>query len=65
MQATVASPEMFTAVLIISKTLSTARIIPIASKGRLNCWRIITNVIIPADGTAAVPIEVATANKTI
>mgnify|MGYP005663598253 CR=1 FL=1 len=41
----------------MSSTLSTARIIPIASKGRLNCCKIITKVIIPADGTAAVPIR--------
>jgi hypothetical protein len=29
---------------------------PIASKGNPNCWRIITKVIVPAEGTAAVPI---------
>ena len=36
-QATVASPVTFTDVLIISKILSTASIIPIASRGRPNC----------------------------
>ena len=59
-----ASPVTFTDVLIISSTLSTAKIIPIASKGRLNCYKIIIRVIVPAEGTAAVPIEVATAKST-
>ena len=36
-QATVASPVTFTDVLIISRILSTANIIPIASRGRPNC----------------------------
>ena len=37
MQATVASPVTFTDVLIMSSILSTARIIPIASRGKPNC----------------------------
>lgn len=64
MQATAASPVTFTDVLSISKILSTANMIPIASKGRPNCCNIITNVMVPADGTAAVPIEVTTAKIT-
>ena len=36
-QATVASPVTFTDVRIMSNILSTAKIIPIASRGRPNC----------------------------
>ena len=57
MHATAASPVTFTEVLNISKILSTARIIPMASSGRPNCCNMITSVIVPAEGTAAVPIE--------
>ena len=64
MQATVASPVTLTDVLIMSSILSTARIIPLASRGRPNCRRMITRVMVPADGTAAAPTEATTARRT-
>ena len=62
--AIAASPVTLTDVLIMSSTLSTARMIPIAWSGKLNCCKIIIKVMVPADGTAAVPMEVATAKST-
>ena len=65
MQETAASPHTFTDVLIISKILSTANINPIASKGKPTDPKIKANVTVPAEGTAAVPIEVTIARRTI
>ena len=62
---TAASPQTFTAVLIMSKILSTASIRPMASSGNPSDPSIRAKVTVPADGTAAVPIEVTIANKTI
>ena len=59
--ATAASPVTFTEVLNISRILSTARIMPMASSGKPNCWRIKTKVIVPAEGTAAAPMDATTA----
>ena len=64
MHATAASPVTLTEVRNMSKILSTAKIIPMASSGKPNCCKIITKVIVPAEGTAAVPIEVTTAKIT-
>ena len=49
----------------MSKILSTARINPIASRGRPTDPNIKASVTVPAEGTAAVPIEVIIANRTI
>ena len=64
-QATAESPVTLTEVLIISKILSTAKIKPIASRGSPNELRISAKVIVPADGTAAAPIEATIASNTI
>ena len=65
MHATAESPVTFTEVLIISKILSTAKINPIASSGSPNELKISAKVIVPADGTAAAPIEATIASNTI
>ena len=65
MHETAASPHTFTAVRIISSILSTARMRPIASKGSPTEPRIKAKVTVPAEGTAAVPIDVTIANITI
>ena len=66
---TVASPVTFTVVLIISKGLSTAKINakPIGnnSSGKPTDSKTITNITIPALGTAAEPIEANNAVNTI
>ena len=64
MHDTAASPVTLTEVLNISKILSTANMIPIASKGNPNCCKISTNVIVPAEGTAAAPIDATTVSYT-
>ena len=63
--ATAASPQTFTEVRIISKILSTASINPIASRGYPSVLKINARVIVPAEGTAAVPIEATIASITI
>ena len=65
MQAIAESPITFTEVLIISKILSTAKINPIASSGSPKELKISAKVIVPADGTAAAPIEATIASNTI
>ena len=49
----------------MSKILSTASISPIASNGSPRELRINANVIVPAYGTAAAPIEATIASITI
>ena len=63
--ATVASPVTFVAVLIISRILSTPRIRSIPSLGTLIASKIIISMMIPAPGTAAVPMDAKTAVATI
>ena len=63
--ATAASPETFTEVLIMSRILSTAKIKPIASNGSPKELKMRANVTVPADGTAAAPMEATIARKTI
>mgnify|MGYP003305704569 CR=1 FL=1 len=61
----VAPPVTFVVVLIISNILSTPRIKANPTLGTPIASKIITSVIIPAPGTAAVPIEAKTAVNTI
>ena len=49
----------------MSKILSTASIKPIASRGKPTEPKINARVTVPADGTAAVPIDVMMASMTI
>ena len=65
MHETAASPHTLTAVRIMSKILSTASIRPIASSGKPTDPRIKAYVTVPAEGTAAVRIDVTIANMTI
>ena len=64
MQETIASPETFTAVLIISNNLSTPIISAMPSTGKPTCCSTIANMINPTPGTPAVPIEAKVAVKT-
>ena len=59
--ATLASPVTFVTVLSMSKILSTPRIKANPTLGTPIASKIITSVIIPAPGTAAVPIDAKTA----
>lgn len=59
----IASPVTFTALLNMSRTWSIPIIMPIASAGRPTELNTMFSVIIPTDGTAAVPIEDITAVK--
>ena len=65
MTATDASPVTFTTVRIMSRILSTPRIKAIPALGTLTASKMITSMMIPAPGTAAVPMEASTAVKII
>ena len=58
-----ASPVTFTTVRIISRILSTPRIKALPSLGTLPASQMLTSMMMPAPGTAAVPIEASTAVK--
>ena len=62
---TVASPVTLTVVRTMSNILSTPRIMAIPSLGTPTDSKIITNITIPAPGTAAVPTEARTVVRTI
>ena len=62
---TAASPVTFTIVRHISKGRSIAKIKAKPASGIPACAKTITNITIPALGTAAVPIEAKVAVKTI
>ena len=63
--ATVASPVTLTTVRSMSKILSTPNIRARPSAGTLIAPNTITNITIPAPGTAAAPIDANVAVKTI